>query len=282
VRRLAHSFWMLPPSARLGAAILAVVFGVALVSLVWTPYDKSVIDMDQRLAPPLTAGHLLGTDQFGRDVITLLMNGAANTIYFAIVGAGAAFLVGLLIAVIAVVHRGGWIEEILMRSADIVYALPAILIALILVSTVGPGRETAILAVMIWFAPVVARVARSAALTIVGNGYVLAARTYGRGPYYTMVRHVLPNIASILLVQASVTMVVAVLLEASLSYLGVGTQPPDVSWGRMLRESQSYVGQSIWLVVWPGMAIALTVIGLNLLGDGLRDRIDQRVAQTAL
>jgi peptide/nickel transport system permease protein len=270
----------LPLSARLGAVILTAVAAVALLSQIWTPYDISLIAINRRLAPPLTAGYLLGTDALGRDMVTLLMVGAFNSMYVAILGAGAAFLVGVGVAVLAVVNRG-WIDELLMRCADIIYANPVILIALVLVAKVGPSRETAILAVMVWFSPVVARVARSAALTVSGTGYVMAARTYGRGPYYIMFRHVLPNIAPVLLVQATVAMVTAIMLEAALSYLGVGTQPPSVSWGRMLHDSQPYFGKMLWLAVWPGLCIAMTVMSLNLLHDGLRNRLDRRAADGA-
>ena len=274
--RLRAGFGSLGASAQVGAVILTTAAIVALISVIWTPYDPLTINVPNKLAPPLSPDHILGTDNLGRDTLSLLMVGAFNSLYVAVFGAGAAFFVGVAIAIVAVV-RGGWVDELLMRSADIVYALPLILIALVLVAKLGPSRETAILAVTLWFAPVVARVARGASLAIARSGYVLAARTYGRGSLYAMFRHVLPNIAGILLVQATVAAVTSIMLEAALSYLGVGTQPPAVSWGRLLRDSQPYFGQSVWLAVLPGLCIAITVIGLNLMHDGLRDRFDTRI-----
>jgi peptide/nickel transport system permease protein len=270
----------LSPSARAGGLVVIAVLAIALISVFWTPYDRREIALDQRLAPPFTDGHLLGTDGLGRDELTMLMIGAFNSMYVALLGAGAAFVAGVTIMVIAVARRGRT-EGLLMRGADIIYATPVILVALVLVARLGPSRETAIIAVMLWFAPVVARVGRSAALAVANSGYVQAARAYGRGMPFAMVRHVLPNISSVLLVQFTVAMVTAIMLEAALSYLGVGTQPPEVSWGRMLHDSQQYLGQSVWLAVWPGVAILVTVIALNLFHDGLRDVFDKRSASSS-
>ncbi|MFG5408751.1 ABC transporter permease [Piscinibacter sakaiensis] len=240
--------------------MVGVVVLAALLSFAWTPYPPAAIDVANRLQAP-SAAHWLGTDSLGRDIASLLLAGAL---------AGVAL--GLLAAA-----RGGWVDEALMRASDFGFAFPALLTAIMLTAVQGPGLATAVVAIGLYNVPVFARVTRSAARAVWARDFVLAARACGHGALSITLRHVLPNVAAVLTVQATIQFATAILAEAALSYLGLGTQPPLPSWGRMLNEGQSMMFQAPLLALWPGGAIALTVLGLNLLGDGLRDRWDPRL-----
>ncbi|WP_393938254.1 ABC transporter permease [Piscinibacter sakaiensis] len=244
----------------LGGGLVGVVVLAALLSFAWTPYPPAAIDVANRLQAP-SAAHWLGTDSLGRDIASLLLAGAL---------AGVAL--GLLAAA-----RGGWVDEALMRASDFGFAFPALLTAIMLTAVQGPGLATAVVAIGLYNVPVFARVTRSAARAVWARDFVLAARACGHGALSITLRHVLPNVAAVLTVQATIQFATAILAEAALSYLGLGTQPPLPSWGRMLNEGQSMMFQAPLLALWPGGAIALTVLGLNLLGDGLRDRWDPRL-----
>jgi peptide/nickel transport system permease protein len=203
------------------------------------------------------------------------------------VGAQTSISVGLIAVVIGMsagvtlgawaAARGGWVDEALSRTSDLIFAFPAVLIAILITSVLGASAQNAILAIAIFNIPVFARVTRGAALSMWSRDFVRAATAMGQGPLGITVRHVLPNIASVLIVQATIQFAVAILAEAGLSYLGLGAQPPVPSWGRMLRDAQTYIFQAPELAVWPGLAIALAVLGLNMLGDGLRDLLDPRL-----
>jgi peptide/nickel transport system permease protein len=173
--------------------------------------------------------------------------------------------------------RGGWVDEALSRTSDLIFAFPAVLIAILITSVLGASARNAILAIAIFNVPVFARVTRGAALALWSRDFVRAATAMGRGPLGITLRHVLPNIMSVLIVQATIQFAVAILAEAGLSYLGLGAQPPVPSWGRMLRDAQTYIFQDPQLALWPGLAVALAVLGLNMLGDGLRDLLDPRL-----
>jgi peptide/nickel transport system permease protein len=173
--------------------------------------------------------------------------------------------------------RGGWVDEALSRTSDLIFAFPAVLIAILITSVLGASARNAILAIAIFNVPVFARVTRGAALTMWSRDFVRAATAMGQGPLGITWRHVLPNIMSVLIVQATIQFAVAILAEAGLSYLGLGAQPPVPSWGRMLRDAQTYIFQAPELALWPGLAVALAVLGLNMLGDGLRDLLDPRL-----
>lgn len=259
----------------IGAVLVALVVAEALLSLVWTPYEAISVDTSGALGSP-SATHPLGTDQYGRDMLSMIMVGAQNTLYVGILAVTIALGVGIPAGGVAAV-RGGWAEEAVMRASDIIYAFPAVLLAIMLSATLGPSTFAAMVAIGIAFAPVFARVTRGAALQVLQRDFVTAARAYGRGRAYVFVRHVLPNISSVLIVQATVMFALAILAEAALSYLGIGTQPPTPSWGRMLREAQTFLTIQPSLAVWPGLAIALSVLGFNLLGDGLRDALDPKL-----
>ncbi len=265
----------LPRNMRVGLVLTGLVLAVAVVAGFWTPWPPLRIDVLHRLAPP-SAAHWLGTDNFGRDVASQLMAGAATSLFVAViavvVGAGIGIPAGVLAAV-----GGGWLDAGLMRLADLTFAFPALLTAVMITALRGPGAVNAMLAIGIFNIPVFARLTRGAVLSLLGRDFVLAARAVGaRWPTIAW-RHLLPNAAPILLVQATIQFALAVLADAGLSYLGLGAQPPQPSWGRMLADAQSYVWTDPLLPVLPGIAIVIAVLGLNLLGDGLRDRLDPKL-----
>ena len=262
----------------IGAALVGFVVVIALVSLVWTPHDATKVVTAERLRPTGTAGHLLGTDQFGRDVLSMLMVGARTTLVVGIIAVCIALAIGVPLGALAATRRG-WLEEVLMRTADVVYAFPAVILAILLGAAAGPGTLTAMIAIGIAYVPVFARVTRGAALQVLEREFVLAARACGVRRTAIFVRHVLPNISYVLIVQATIAFALAILAEAALSYLGLGTQPPTPSWGRMLRDAQTFVSVAPGLALWPGLAIATAVLGFNILGDGLRDALDPRLGR---
>ncbi len=251
---------------------MILVIGSAFTSLVWTPYDPTAIDVASALAGPSRA-HALGTDHLGRDVLSMLMTGGRNTLVIAIFGVVGAFMIGIPVGGLAAMRRG-WTEEIAMRGADVAYAFPAVILALMFSATLGPSPAIAMVAISFAFMPEVARVTRAASLQIMKRDFVLAAQSYGRGKGFIFLRHVLPNISSAIIVQMTIISALAILAEASLAYLGLGAQPPNPSWGRMLRDAQSFIFDAPLLAVWPGLAIATCVLGFNLVGDGLRDLLD--------
>jgi peptide/nickel transport system permease protein len=262
-------------AGRLGAAVTAAVVLVALVSLVWTPHDPTAMDVANRLADPSSA-HPLGTDHFGRDTLSQLMAGARVSIAVSLVAVGLGAGLGVPLGLLAAARRG-WLDEAVMRLNDLAFAFPALLTAVLITALLGPGAINAILAIGLFNVPVFARVTRGAALAVWKRPFILAARLAGRGRTRISLDHVLPNIAGTLIVQATIQFALAILAEAGLSYLGLGSQPPEVSWGRMLNEAQTFLFLEPRLAVLPGLAIVVTVLGLNLLGDGLRDRLDPRL-----
>ena len=260
-----------------GIALVALLAAVALLSLVWTPYPPAAIEVSQKLLLP-SGAHWLGTDHLGRDIVSLIMAGARNSALAGVVAVGIGLGIGGTLGLVASACRG-WTEEVLMRLADFTFAFPAILSAIMLTSVMGAGIVNAILAIGILNAALFAQITRAAANGVYPREYILAARLSGCTGWRLSLRHVLPNIASVLIVQATIQFATAILAEAALSYLGLGTQPPDVSWGRMLNEAQALLFQAPRLAIFPGFAIALAVLGLNLAGDGLRDLLDPRLSR---
>jgi len=258
-----------------GLIITGVVALMALVSFFWTPYDITRLSVANRLLG-LSAEHLLGTDHLGRDVLSMIMIGARNSIVVAIVAVGIGMGLGVPLGTWAAA-RGGWADEVLMRANDVVFAFPSLLSAVMITAIFGPGAINAIIAIGIFNIPVFARVARAGALALWPREFILAARAAGKGKALITVEHILPNIASLLLVQGTIQFALAILAEAGLSYLGLGAQPPMPSWGRMLFDAQTRIAVAPHLALFPGLAIVLTVLGLNLLGDGLRDVLDPRL-----
>lgn len=265
------------PSFVVGLLLSLLLVACAAASLFWSPYSPADIDIPNKLASP-SAAHWLGTDSLGRDIASQLWVGSQNSIVVGVVAVGIGLLLGTLLGALAAA-RPGWVDEAVMRFADFSFAFPALLSAIMLTAIYGPGLLTSIVAIGLFNIPVFARITRGAARSVWTRDYVLAARAAGKGRWRITLHHVLPNIASVLIVQATVQFAIAILAEAALSYLGLGTQPPQPSWGRMLNEAQTQMFQAPMLAVYPGAAIALAVLGLNLLGDGLRDLLDPRLAR---
>ena len=266
------------PSFVLGAILSLALLAAALLSLVWTPWSPYDMDLANKLQPP-SAAHWLGTDVYGRDIVSLLLVGARSSILVGVVAVGIGVTIGTLLGLLAAARRG-WVEETIMRLSDFTLAFPAILSAIMLTAVYGAGMVNAMVAIGIYNIPTFTRLARGAAKSVWGREYILAARACGKGPWAITWQHVLPNISAVLIVQVTIRFAIAILAEAALSYLGLGTQPPQPSWGRMLAEAQTMLYQAPLLAVFPGVAIALAVLGLNLLGDGLRDLLDPRLART--
>ncbi|MEJ8824604.1 ABC transporter permease [Variovorax humicola] len=264
-------------SFAIGAVLSALLLLAAAVSFVWTPWSPYEMDMAHKLQPP-SASHWLGTDTFGRDVGSLLLVGARASILVGVIAVGIGLVAGTALGLLAAAKRG-WVEEGIMRLTDFSLAFPAILSAIMMTAVFGAGIVNAIVAIGIYNIPTFARITRASANAIWSREYVAAARACGKGTFAITMQHVLPNISAVLIVQSTIRFAIAILAEAALSYLGLGTQPPQPSWGRMLSEAQTMMFQAPLLAVWPGMAIALAVLGLNLLGDGLRDLLDPRLAR---
>ena len=261
----------------IGAVLSLLVIFAAALSLIWTPSSPYEMDLAHKLQGPSFA-HWLGTDAFGRDVASLIMVGARNSIVVGVIAVGIGLTVGAALGLLAAAKRG-WVEELVMRLADFTFAFPALLLAIMLTAVFGAGIVNSIIAIGIFYIPTFARVTRASANAVWGRDYILAARACGKGTWRITLEHVLPNILSVLIVQITIQFALAILAEAALSYLGLGTQPPQPSWGRMLSEAQTLMFQAPLLAVWPGVAIALAVLGLNLVGDGLRDLLDPRLSR---
>ena len=264
------------PSFVVGGVLVALLLLTAALSFVWTPHSATELDIPHKLQGP-SASHWLGTDSLGRDIVSLLIVGSQNSIAVGVIAVGIGIAFGVSLGLLAAAKRG-WIEEVVMRFSDFTFAFPALLSAIMLTAVYGPGLVTSIVAIGIFNVPVFARITRAAANGVWARDHVLASRACGKGAWHITVQHVLPNIVSGLIVQATIQFALAILAEAALSYLGLGTQPPQPSWGRMLNEAQSMLFLAPQLAVWPGLAIALSVLGLNLMGDGLRDLLDPRLA----
>ena len=267
----------LPANLIIGGVLVAIVVGVAALSLVWTPHPENAMNIRGKFAGP-SATYWLGTDQLGRDLVTQLMASARNSMAVALIavllGGSIGTMLGLLASAI-----GGWVEDLVMRFADISFAFPTLLFAIMLAAVFGPSLQNAILAIAFINVPVFARVARASANQIWTREYVFAARAAGMGRFAISRDHILPNIAAPVIVQATIEFAVAILAEAALSYLGLGVQPPESSWGRMLSEAQTLMYLAPQLAIWPGLCIVTAVLGFGLLGDGLRDITDPRLAR---
>lgn len=262
-----------------GAFGLLVVLLFVIVALLGaaglTPYPPDQQTVQDRLQGP-SANYLMGTDLFGRDVASRVMSGAANSLRVAVVSVALSGIIGTALGVIAG-FAGGWIDNAIMRVMDVLFAFPALLLALVVVTVLGPGLTNATLAIAVVYMPIFARVARGPVLSVKEMEFVLAARCLGQRPAVVLLTHVLPNTLAPLIVQVSLALSWALLTEAALSFLGLGTQPPAASWGVMLAESRGIAERAPWLMIYPGIAIMLGVLGFNLLGDGLRDVLDPRM-----
>ena len=260
----------------IGAGLSALFVLAAAVSFVWTPYDVTQMDIPRKLQPP-GPEHWLGTDHFGRDILSMVMVGARTSIAVALVAVGIGLVAGVPLGLAAAARSGGWVDEAIMRGNDLIFAFPSLVIAILITATFGASAVNAIVAIGIFNIPVFARLARGGALSLWQREFILAARVAGKGRARISVEHILPNIANLLIVQATILFSLGILAEAGLSYVGLGAQPPTPSWGRMLADAQTMVALAPHMALIPGLAIVLTVLGLNLMGDGLRDVLDPRI-----
>jgi len=260
-----------------GFILSAAVVVTALMGLIWTPFPPNAMNAPDRLQGP-SLSHPLGTDQYGRDILSRVMSGAVNSIIVGLVSLAIGLTIGVVLGLWAVL-RGRLAEESIMRLSDLLFGFPAVLSAILITSILGASIINSMIAIGIFYIPVFARLTRAVALSVWEREYIAAARACGLKEMTIIFRHVLPNIMSPLLIQATVQFAVAILAEAGLSYLGLGTQPPHASWGRMLNEAQTFLGMAPWLAIFPGLAIAWAVLGFNLLGDGLRDTLDPKMVR---
>jgi len=257
--------------------LLTLVFALAaLISFVWTPFDVTGMDIANRIKPP-SWRNPLGTDHFGRDILSMIMVGARVSIAVAFVAVGIGLLFGVPLGLWAAARKGTLLDEVIMRGNDLVFAFPSLIIAILITAIFGPSAFNAIIAIGIFNIPVFARLTRSGALTLWQRDYILAARVAGKGAARISVEHILPNVTNLLIVQGTIQFSLGILAEAGLSYVGLGVQPPTPSWGRMLAESQTMISFAPHMALFPGLAILLTVLGLNLMGDGLRDLFDPKL-----
>jgi peptide/nickel transport system permease protein len=253
-----------------GAAITCSFVGIAMIAELWTPYDPAVLSIIDKLQAP-NLRHWLGTDQLGRDVLSMIMAGAKNSVGVALLSVIIGVFIGVPLGLLAAARRGA-IDELIMRGNDLVFAFPSLLLAILITAVFGPGAVNAIIAIGIFNIPVFARVARGGALQLWTRDYTLAARVAGKGSMRISFEHLLPNLVGLLAVQGTIQFSLGVIAEAGLSYVGLGAQPPTPSWGRMLNEAQTLTALAPTLALFPGLAVLLFVLGLNLLGDGLRHR----------
>jgi peptide/nickel transport system permease protein len=257
-----------------GGGIVVLLVIVGLFGAALAPFDPLRMDFTARFAPP-SLTHPFGTDDFGRDVFSRVLHGASVSLRVAFIAVGISGLAGVLLGLAAGSGRG-WIDEVVMRLMDVLFAFPAVLLAITVMAILGRGVENAMIAIAIVYAPIFARVTRGAVMSVRDSEYVVAARALGQGHLRIVMMHVLPNSLGPIIVQTSLSLAFAILAEAALSFFGLGTQPPDPSWGRMLAEGRAYLQQAPWMGIFPGLAIMLSVLGFNLLGDGLRDVLDPR------
>lgn len=262
----------LNPPLVLGAVLVGITLILALAGLVYTPHDPVAMrPQDRGQGPSLT--YPAGTDQYGRDILSRAMRGASLALLVGAVAAGVGLAAGGPLGALAGLQRG-WADEAIMRLMDGLFAFPATLLAIAIVGMLGPGLTNTMLAIGVAYVPVFARLTRASVISQSETGYVDAARAIGCRSARLFWVHILPNSLAPLVIQATVAFGGAILAEAALSYLGLGVQPPDPSWGQMLNDASNYLGVAPWLAVFPGIIIAATVLGFNLLGDGLRDYLD--------
>ena len=260
----------------LGLALSGFFILLALLSLVWTPFDHTVLNIPEKLQRP-GGVHLLGTDHLGRDILSMVMVGARTSVAVALLALTIGLSLGVPLGLAAAARRGSWLDEFIMRGNDIVFAFPLLVMAILITAVFGPSAVNAIVAFGIFNIPVFARVTRGAALPLWEREFILAARVAGKNTAHISVEHILPNVTNMLIVQGTIQFALGIQVEAALSFVGLGVQPPTPSLGRMLADAQTLVTLAPHLAIVPGVAIILIVLGLNLAGDGLRDQLDPRL-----
>ena len=260
----------------LGTLLTSIFVFAALISFVWTPFPHTAMDIPNKLQG-VGGEHLLGTDHFGRDILSMIMVGARTSIAVALLAVGIGMSLGVPLGLLAAAKHGSLVDEIIMRGNDLVFAFPSLVIAILITAVFGASAINAIVAIGIFNIPVFARISRGAALSLWKRDFILAARVAGKSAARISVEHILPNVTNLLIVQGTIQFSLGILAEAGLSYVGLGAQPPTPSWGRMLADAQTLVTIAPHMALVPGLAIILTVLGLNLMGDGLRDYLDPRL-----
>jgi peptide/nickel transport system permease protein len=262
------------PTALIAALVLLAIIVIAVFDTALAPHGANEQDIPNRLMPPSRSSPF-GTDDLGRDILSRVILGASVSLQVGFLAVGLALVVGTLIGLLAGFY-GRWVDDVLMRIMDMLFAFPAVLLAIAILAIRGPGTSNTVIAIAVVYVPIFARVTRASVLGVREEVYVRASRSVGASDVRLLTRHVLPNAAPPIIVQTSISLAFAVLAEAALSFLGLGTQPPDPSWGLMLAEGRGYIELAWWLAFFPGMAIVVTVLCFNLLGDGLRDVLDPR------
>ncbi len=260
----------------IGTTLTAVFLLLAIASFFWTPYDIQSLDIPNKLQSP-SGGNLLGTDHFGRDILSMIMMGARTSIAVALVAVGIGMAIGVPLGLLAAARHGSLLDELIMRGNDLVFAFPSLVIAILITAVFGASAVNAIIAIGIFNIPVFARLSRAAALPLWERDFILAARVCGKSATRISIEHILPNMTNLMIVQGTIQFSLGILAEAALSYIGLGAQPPTASWGRMLADAQTLVSIAPHTALVPGFAILLMVLGLNLMGDGLRDWLDPRI-----
>jgi peptide/nickel transport system permease protein len=259
----------------IGLALVGVIFLIAVLAPLFIPGDlETKMNMTARLQPP-SAEYLLGTDQLGRDLLYRVMLGARTSLMIAGAAVLTSIVLGLPLGLVSG-YFGGHLDNVLMRLVDTLLAFPALLLALTISAMLGPNLHNTIIAIGVAFTPYLARIVRGEALRVTQMPYVEAARASGTNDFRMISRHILPNILPVVIVQGTISLAFAILAEAGLSFLGLGTQPPQSSWGLMIQASRDYLDRAPWTALVPGAAVALTVLGLNMFGDVLRDALDPR------
>jgi len=271
LRRLARH-----PTALLGIVLVGTFLGLALTAPLVSPFDPTA-QPARRLLPP-GGRYLLGTDEFGRDVFSRIVHGARISLQVGIVSVGIALAVGGVLGLVSG-YCLGIVDALTGRLVDVMFAFPSIILIIALSGVLGASLTTAMVAIGVVYSPIFARIVRAPTLVVVQQPYVEGARALGASVARVVSRHVVPNIAAPIIVQTTLSFSTAILSEATLSFLGLGTQPPDPSWGTMLSAGRRFMELAPWVTVYPGLAIALTVLGLNLVGDALRDALDPRLRQ---
>ena len=260
----------------IGAFLTLVFVALACVSFLWVPYDIETLQIPNKLKTP-NLNHWLGTDHFGRDILSMVMMGARTSIAVALLAVGIGMAIGVPLGLFSAARRGSFLDEIIMRGNDLIFAFPSLVIAILITAVFGASAVNAIVAIGIFNIPVFARLTRAVALPLWKRDFVLSARVCGKSETRISVEHIFPNIMNLMIVQGTIQFSLGILAEASLSYIGLGAQPPTASWGRMLADAQTLVSIAPHVALVPGLAILLMVLGLNLMGDGLRDRFDPRI-----
>lgn len=260
--------------ALFGLVVLALLVITAVLGRAAAPYDENAVSVVDRLQGP-SLDHPFGTDDLGRDVLSRVVVAARISLLVGLISVGLALTAGVVIGLVAGFY-GRWVDDVLMRVMDVLFAFPAVLLAIAILAVLGPGVANVMIAIGVVYTPIFARITRASVLSVREEVYVRAARSLGVGDLRLLRLHVLPNVLAPIIVQTSLSLAFAILSEAALSFLGLGVQPPDPSWGRMLLEGRGFINDAWWMGVFPGAAIFVTVLSFNVVGDALRDALDPR------